>query len=163
VTAAGARFRLGVLGIIVISLFAALFARLWFLQVLAGPQYKVAAYRNQVRLVSEEAPRGRILDRQGRVLVDNRVSNAVVVNKAQLKDRNRVIGRLATLLGVPDTDLQRRLDDLRTSPYKPVLLADDVPKETLVYLREHESDFPGASGLQITQRAYPHGNLAAHL
>jgi penicillin-binding protein 2 len=162
-TAEQPRFRLGVLGIVVVSLFAALFARLWYLQVMAAPAGAAQAYGNRVRLVYEEAPRGRILDRQGRVLVDNRISNAVVVDKTKLTDRNRVVGRLATLLGVSDAELQRRIADKRASPYKPILLADDVPKDTLVYVREHEADFPGVSGVQITQRAYPQGTVAAHL
>ena len=105
-TAEQPRFRLGVLGIVVVSLFAALFARLWYLQVMTAPAGAAQAYGNRVRLVYEEAPRGRILDRQGRVLVDNRISNAVVVDRTKLTDRNRVVGRLATLLGVSDADLQ---------------------------------------------------------
>ena len=58
------RLRLSVLGIIVVSLFAALFARLWYLQVMSGSQFQVAADNNRIRIVAEEAPRGRILDTQ---------------------------------------------------------------------------------------------------
>ena len=71
------RLRLGVVGIVVLSLFAALLARLWYLQVLAAPTFRVAATANEVRLVYDEAPRGRILDRNGKVLVDNRVAQAI--------------------------------------------------------------------------------------
>ena len=64
-TADTPRLRLAIVGIVALSLFAALFARLYFLQVLASPEYKLAARANQVRVVSEPAPRGRILDRNG--------------------------------------------------------------------------------------------------
>jgi len=151
-TAEQPRFRLGVLGIIVVSLFAALFARLWYLQVMASSANAAAAEANRVRLIEEEAPRGRILDRQGRVLVDNRISNAVVVDRTKLTDRNRVLSRLAMLLGVSDVDLQRRMDDKRASPYKPVVLASDVSKDTLVYVREHAEEFPGVSELMSRAR-----------
>ena len=76
------RLRLGVLGIVIVSLFAVLFARLWYLQVLAAPSGEAEAELNRVRLVTTPAPRGRILDRTGRVLVDNRVSNVVLVSRA---------------------------------------------------------------------------------
>src|SRR5437764_1505172 len=100
------RLRLGIVAIVIVSLFAALLARLWYLQVLAAPQYRVQADVNRVRTIYTEAPRGRILDRQGRVLVDNRVSDAVVVNREEL-------GGLRTLGTDPvgqGHDLQLRID-----------------------------------------------------
>ena len=63
-----------------ISLFAALFARLWFLQVMTAPEYQVAAENNRVRVVQVEAPRGRILDRNGNELVTNRRSIVITVD-----------------------------------------------------------------------------------
>src|ERR1700745_4175020 len=115
------RLRLGIVAIVVVSLFAALLARLWYLQVLAGPQYKVQAEVNRVRTIYTEAPRGRILDRQGRVLVDNKVADAVVVSREELgQHRDEVLPHLSQLLNVPVADLQRRVDDKRYSPFKPV-------------------------------------------
>ncbi len=61
----GPRFRLAIVGVVAISLFAALLARLWYLQVLASPTLKVEAQHNSVAVVYTEAPRGRILDRNG--------------------------------------------------------------------------------------------------
>src|SRR5437764_933636 len=123
------RLRLGVVGIVIVSLFAALLARLWYLQVMVAPSYKVQAEVNRVRTVYTEAPRGRILDRQGRVLVDNKVSDAVVVSNGELgKRRAAVLPRLAQLLNVPLPDVERRVDDKRYSPFKPIPVAEDVPK-----------------------------------
>src|SRR5207249_5539366 len=65
------RLRLAVVGVIVLSLFAALFSRLWYLQVMDAPTLQVRADQNRIRIVHEEAPRGRILDRRGRPLVEN--------------------------------------------------------------------------------------------
>jgi penicillin-binding protein 2 len=153
-----------VVAIVIVSLFAALLARLWYLQVLAAPTYRVQADVNRVRTIYTEAPRGRILDRQGRIIVDNRVSDAVVVNRGELgTHRAEVLPALATVLKVPLADIERRLNDKRYSPFKPIPVADDVPKQTVIYLREHQGDFPGVGGVQLTQRFYPHGPLAAHL
>src|SRR4051812_41480379 len=158
------RLRLGIVAIVIVSLFAALLARLWYLQVLAAPQYRVQADVNRVRTIYTEAPRGRILDRQGKVLVDNRVSDAVVVNREELAGRRaEVIPRLAQVLNMPVSDLQKRLEDKRYSPFKPIPVATDVQKETIIYIREHQTDYPGVGGVQLTERFYPHGSLAAHL
>ena len=157
------RLRLGVLGIVVVSLFAVMFARLWYLQVLAAPDYEQASTVNRIRFVTEPAPRGRILDRQGRVLVDNRVSDVVTVSRAELKGRDDVIARLSALLGQPVDVLAKRIDDPRYSPYKPVPIAQDVPKEVIVYIREHADQFPGVEGIRAAERFYPQGGVAAHL
>ena len=80
------RLRLGILGIVIVSLFAALFARLWYLQIMASKQFQTAATANRERVILEEAPRGRIYDRNGVVLVDNRISIVVTVDKKKLPD-----------------------------------------------------------------------------
>src|SRR5438270_1726699 len=158
------RLRLGIVAIVVVSLFAALLARLWYLQVLAAPQYRVQADVNRVRTIYTEAPRGRILDRTGKILVDNKVTDAVVVNREELGSRrDEVIPRLALVLKMQASDVQKRLEDKRYSPFKPIPVATDVPKETIIYIREHQGDYPGVSGVQLTGRFYPSGPLAAHL
>lgn len=157
------RLRLAILGVVVMSLFATMLARLWYLQVLASPELRIEAQTNSVRLVYTEAPRGKILDRNGDVLVDNRIVPTVVVERDAAKEHRDLIPRLAALLGKPQIDLERRLQDERFSLFKPVPVVDDVPKDKVVYLRENQAAFPGVGVVQIAQRAYPHGSLAAHL
>jgi penicillin-binding protein 2 len=157
------RLRLAVLGMVVLSLFCALSARLWYLQVLASPTLKVEAQHNSVAVVYTEAPRGRILDRTGKVLADNRVVLALVANREEVGEKPEVLERLSGLLAVPVDELNRRMADERYSLFKPVPVAVDVPKDKLIYVREHQADFPGIQGLQVTERVYPHGTLAAHV
>ncbi len=157
------RLRLAVLGMVVLSLFCALSARLWYLQVLASPTLKVEAQHNSVAVVYTEAPRGRILDRNGKVLADNRVVLALVANREEVGKKPEVLERLSGLLAVPVDELNRRMADERFSLFKPVPVAVDVPKDKLIYVREHQADFPGIQGLQVTERVYPHGALAAHV
>ncbi len=155
--------RLGILGIVVLSLFATMLARLWYLQVLAAPGLKAEARENSVRLVYTEAPRGKILDRNGDVIVENRIVPTVVVERKAADENPDLVPKLASLLGRPQIDLERRLQDERFSLFRPVPVADDIPKEKVVYLRENPGEFPGVSVVQIAQRAYPHGRLASHL
>lgn len=157
------RLRLGILGVVVLSLFATLLARLWYLQVLVAPDFQVEAQANSVRLVYTEAPRGRILDRNGDVLVENRIVPTVVVDRVAVARDPDLLPRLGAYLGKDPAELQRRVDDLRFSQYRPAPVADDVRKEQVVYLREHQAEFPGVDVVQLTQRHYPHGELAAHV
>ena len=157
------RLRLGVLGMVVLSLFCALLARLWYLQVLASPTLRVEAQHNSVAVVYTEAPRGRILDRNGKVLADNRVVLALVADREVIGKKPEVLDRLSGLLGVPIPVLQERIADERYSLFKPVPVALDVPKDKLIYVREHHVDFPGIEGVQLTERVYPNGTLAAHV
>ena len=158
-----ARLRLSIVGIVVVSLFSALFARLWYLQVMDSNSFQALATQNQVRTVYEPAPRGRILDRQGRPLVENRGYQAVTVKRLEVDDKPEVITRLAALLGLPRQQLLDRIADKRYSPYKPIPVAENVPEEVVVYLREHSADFPGVAAAAVAERTYPHGALAAHL
>ena len=142
------RLRLGILGVVVLSLFSALLARLWYLQVLAAPTYQAEAQLNSVRFVYTEAPRGRILDRNGKVLVGNRVVPTVVVDKTELGEKPDDVIAAPGRPGqaCPRPMLKERIDDPRYSPFKPIPVADDVPKETLIHIREHQAEFPGVAG-----------------
>lgn len=165
------RLRLSILGLVATSLFAALFARLWYLQVMNAEEFQLAVENNSIRRVQEEAPRGRILDRDGDVIVDNRIAVVVTVNPHELSeqdDPDAVLLRLATELtrsGVPTkvADLEEQLEDPRFSRFEPVPVAVDVPEELEVYLAERAADFPAVRASRRWVRHYPHGRLAAHV
>ena len=160
------RFRLSIIGIIVLALFSALFVRLWFLQVAASSEAAEAATRNRVRIVREPAIRGRILDAQGRVLVGNDVADAVTFDRSvpiTVDEKELVIGRLAELLGVDTKQIENTIDDPRVAPFAPVPVAVDVPIETITYIVEHKEEFTDAVDTgPLAFRYYPHGNLGAH-
>lgn len=81
-----APLRLVLFGAIIATLLCILVVRLWFLQVLSADTYARAAEDNRVRLVVSEAPRGRILDRNGEALVTNRPSMVIAVRPGELGD-----------------------------------------------------------------------------
>ena len=161
------RLRLFVLGVCVLGLIGVLVVRLWFLQVLAGSTYANAAENNRVRILSVEAPRGRILDDKGRVLVKNRTALAVGIARDDLPKSPKAAlalkKRLAALLGVTVKQINARLADRRTSPYKPSVLAEDVPQRVIFAIRERQEDFPGVQTLTLPVRTYPLGTLAAQI
>jgi penicillin-binding protein 2 len=160
------RPRIKVLSVVVTVLLLALLSRLWFLQVLAAERYTDLAQANQVRQVVVEAPRGRILDRQGRELVRNRAAWAITVKTVELGDkrqRDTVLNRLSRLLGVSRAKINERLRDYNGSPLRGTPVAEDVPIDNLFYLSEHGEDFPGVQPEVVALRQYPQGTLAAHV
>jgi penicillin-binding protein 2 len=158
--------RLAVLGIMIVAAFVALFSRLWFLQVLASDEYRVLARENRVRQIQSEPPRGRILDRNGKVLIDNRLTSAVTVERVVLNNprrRRRVFRRLSKLLDVKVSEMRNRLKDTTLSPYKPVAVANDVPRMARDYILENQENFPGVDIEKLPIRHFPQGPLAAHV
>jgi len=159
------KIRASILGLVALGLLGTLIARLWFLQVLTGNQYASAAERNRVRLVSVAAPRGRILDRNGTVLVKNRPSLAVAVDRDDLtsKNRARVVAALSRLLHVPVKTINARLADKRVSPYTPVVVAEDVTADVIFTIRERQDQYPGVETVTLPVRQYPDGSLGANI
>jgi penicillin-binding protein 2 len=162
------RLRLTFLAILVVSLFVLLFARLWYLQVMAGAEFAGLAEGNAVSTVRLEAPRGQILDRNGEILVENRYAFVVGVQPSELPSdeeaADAVIADLADLLGDDPDTIQNRIDTSRVSPLRPRPVAVDVPEEIILYIWENQSTrYPGVYAELLPQRVYPHGDLAAHV
>ncbi|HXF57495.1 MAG TPA: penicillin-binding protein 2 [Actinomycetota bacterium] len=158
------RLRMKVLAALVVFMFGALSTRLWFLQVLASRQFAELANQNQLRLVPIEPLRGEILDRNGEVLVGNRASTVVLVDRREIRGReDEVLFRLSNLLQAPVEDMLERLQSKRYLPYQPVPVAEDVSERAVYYIREHPELFPGVSYQVDSVRHYPFGSLAAHV
>ncbi len=165
--------RLSALGIVAVSLFLALFVRLWFLQGIDRQKFEVASASNRLRVIHEEGPRGRILDRNGKVIVDNRTSRVVALDREPLRkmdadERTQHFEELAqtlTDLGRPTKVelIQKRYDDQRYAPQEYVPIAPDVTEEVEIYLSERAERFPGVVVETRSVRSYPYGSLAGQL
>jgi penicillin-binding protein 2 len=175
------RIRLGVVNVLVLSLFATLFVRLWYVQVAHGAQYQAAATDNSVRDVIRPPARGLIVDDMGRPLVANRASWAVTIDRnllAKLDDQQAtaLIRRVAATTGESEAEVEARTKLCgetgaqegtcwNGSPYQPVTVADDVPQTVALAIKEQAEDFPGVLAQARQVRAYPtpYGVNAAHL
>lgn len=161
----GLALRVGVLGAIALLAFGTLLFRLWSLQILSGTSYLGAAQNNQLRAIRVEAPRGPILDRNGKVLVDNTPGTAVKLWVGDLPKhgRYRQIQRLAAVLDVPTTELARQVDGRLSDPVDPITVKTAVHADQVDYLLEHRSEFPGVQIVQTYLRHYVHQALAAQV
>jgi penicillin-binding protein 2 len=160
------RVRVAIVGVIVIALFGALVARLWFMQMGGEEQLKFQAVARATRTVQTESPRGRILDRNGVVLVENVAEWAVTVDRQLSRaTRSRVLGQLAEVLAPQYTaeQLEDNFNDLRQTPLKPAIVAVGVPEPARIAILEHIEDYPGTHVEKLTVRHYPNGELAAHV
>ena len=169
------RYRMRMLAVVAFSLFAALTARLWFLQVLTGEEAAAVAQTNILREIRVPALRGRIVDVDGRTLVGNRLTTMVTINRRSLADadltseqRQAMLTEIAQevnnsglLLKV--TDIERSLSDSSFGRYDDVPIAVDVDEELLIYFGERPEAFPGVKVVDSTVRAYLYGDLASHI
>jgi len=173
-TAADAQpLRLGIFFFVGIVLFAALGARLWYLQTIEHEELRVQAETNALRAVYEEAPRGRILDRSGRVLVDNKTVHVVTLDRSVIDDldeaaRDDLYLRLATAVSrsgrlTKVSDIESEYADRDYGPLERVPVAVDVDPDLAVFTGERADLFPGVHVTRQTIRVYPYGDLAAHL
>jgi len=147
--------------------------RLWFLQGIDRQAFEAASVSNRVRVIHEEGPRGRILDRNGKILVDSETSIVVSLDREPLRKlteaaRTAVFVSLADTLqqlGVPTklSLVEKRYADLRYAPQEYVPIADDVDPSVEIYLMERAERYPGIIVERKAIRSYPYGNLAAHL
>ncbi len=167
--------RITVMRVLVISLFATLAMRLWSLEVLQSDQYKSAAEDNRVREAITPAPRGMIVDANGRTVASNRTALVVSVDRSVL-DRQKdagaaVLTRLAKVLGVTPLEMvaKTRLCTATVpqpcwngSPYQPIPVATDVSPQQALAIIEHPETFPGISADTQAVRTYPFGALAGH-
>jgi penicillin-binding protein 2 len=160
--------RVAILGGIALALFAIAFFRLWYLQVLSGDKYLAEANNNRVREIKVEAPRGKIVDRNGTLMVDNRTALAVQVSTDQLprdaRVRAREIRRLSRVLGLNLRSVRRKIErESKALPFSPVTLKSDVDLRTVFYLQENQERFNGVDVERVFLRRYPYKTVGAHL
>jgi penicillin-binding protein 2 len=175
--------RVAIIGSFALAMFAILFFRLWYLQVLSGNQYVKQASINRVRNVSIPAERGDILDRDGNLLVDSIPANAVQIVPSDLPKsgaaRRHLYRRLASVLQMSTKRQKCPVDghgvhrlapipcavaqEQAQLPYANVTVKTDAAKQVLWYLSERQAQYPGVEVHQVWLRQYPHNTLAAQL
>ena len=159
--------RIAVLTGLVIAIVSALLFRVWSLQVVSGERYRALADDNRIREISVQPQRGEILDREGRVLVDNRAVMTLVLRPAELPrarpDRRRELAELADLLGLSSAQMRAKLSHASQFAGEPVVLQQGLRRPLLFYLLENRRRFPGLSVERAFVRRYRAGSLAAHV
>ncbi len=165
------RLRLLVIQALVFSLFATLFGRLYYLQVVSGDEYHAQAANQSVREIVVQPQRGLIVDAQGRPLVANRMSWVVSIDRTLLEklsetQQGRLVERIADTVHLSPRLIRQQLVTCGTegsvpgvcwngSPYQPVPIARDVTQRVALRILEQPEDHPAVIAEQQSVRAYP--------
>ena len=143
--------------------FAVLTLRLWLLQVVHGPEYRVKSENNRIHLRDIPPFRGMIFDRNGHLLVDNRPAYNLYVIPEDIQETGPLLERLRELVGIdPDAALARLKKAGAGQPFRPVLLKRDLSREALAVVETHRFNLPGVMVQVKPQRHYLRDRLAAH-
>lgn len=154
--------RLVGLAVVVGGVFTTLLARLWSMQLVSSDEYAAQAESNRTSTVYTQAPRGRILDRNGREIVVNRPSLTVVASSDVLDD-DVEMQLLANLIGMPTQAVRRKIQDTTEGQQSLRTVSTDVSRRVVAFIGEHPEVFPGVATQERSVRSYPHGSLAAHI
>ena len=149
-------------GIVVV--FAGLAVGFWWLQVVQYDKYRQHAEDNHQRTLVLSAPRGAVLDRDGRVLAENRNSLNITLSREQAEDLDGTVALLADLSGVPLSELRAIVErHRRDPPFRPVVLIRDAAFDQVAAVAAHARELPGIYVQELPVRFYPAGEVAAHI
>jgi penicillin-binding protein 2 len=156
--------RLGVLQYLVAVLFAALAVGFWIFQIAQHDKFLEMAENNRLRKLPLPAPRGVLLDRAGKVLVENQSTLNIALVREQTKNVSDVLHILAAATGVDEAQLRETLNRRRRDPiYRPIVLIENATREQVIAVWARRLDLPGIFYQEVPSRKYPASDMAAHL
>ena len=155
--------RFKIIKLIIVSFFLALIAGLFHLQIIKGNEYYELSRYNRIRIVPVEGNRGRILDRNGVVLADTRVSFDAVIISQEIRDKEELFSFLSRTLEVDQDVLLKIFKDRSAAPFVPVVIQEDIDQKKAVVLEENKFRFPGLFVNVGAKREYPFGEIGAHV
>ena len=148
----------------IIFAFSVLFLRFVYLQIIKGDEFRILSEKNAVRLTGIKAPRGLILDRNKKLLVDNRPSFNLKIMLEDAGDVKETLTKVSQMMGTPFEDLMKKISDAGEGAfYKPVVLQDDISRDHLAVIEAHKFDLPGVFIDIEPTRHYIHNKTASHL
>src|SRR5882762_3795185 len=157
--------RLSILQYVITVTFSVLAVSFWVLQVVQHAKFEEMAENNHQRTLALRAPRGLMLDRDGKILVDNRGSYSISIVREHTKDLNRTIRLLAAVLGLDEAGVRAIVDRHRREPsYRPIMIVQDATLAQVAAVKARRLDYelPDIVVEQVPTRQYPE-TMAAHL
>ncbi|HKW74039.1 MAG TPA: penicillin-binding protein 2 [Terriglobales bacterium] len=158
--------KLTVVQYIILAVFLVLAYGLWSLQVRKNDEYLTRAEQNRIRQVAVLAPRGKLLDRDGQVIVDNYPSFSALLLRDQMRDLNADAQKIAVGLHIPADDILdkiHRYQLARKPAFEPIIIKDDITPDERAFIEAHRDEFPELETLMVYRRLYPKDGFMAHL
>src|ERR1700756_4005786 len=149
---------------LILGIFLILAYGLWRLQVMQSDYYSLAAERNHTRNVPVLAPRGKILDREGRIIVDNYPSFSALLLRDSSRDLNGDADLIAQGLHLNADEVRTRIKRFASMPqYQPIFLKEDITPDELQFIEAHRNELPELDTIMAHRRLYPRYGFMAHL
>jgi penicillin-binding protein 2 len=158
--------RIGAIQVIAFVLFALLGVRLYYLQIVKGEQYRDRAENQRIRLLPIPAPRGAIVDRNGKVMVDSRQTYNVVLSREEIKNKdiNALLPGYADGLGIDEETLKEKIEFMKTQPaFESLVIKENAALQDLTWVEAHQIEHPELRVEIHPQRYYPLKTVAAHV
>ncbi len=156
--------RLTAVQYIILVVFLVLAYGLWRLQVVQSEFYAALAEKNKTREVPILAPRGKILDREGRVIVDNYPSFTALLLRDSTRDLSGDADLIAQGLHLDPKEVKDRLRKFAGTPqYQPIYLKEDITPDELAFIESHHNELPELDTIMAHRRLYPRNGFMAHL
>ena len=134
----------------------------WKLQVVQSGHFADLAERNQIRYIPIIAPRGAMLDREGRVLVDSYPSFSILLLRDEPKLLEKSLPQIEEGLGITKEDLQQQLDAAKLEPkFQPIVIKPAASQADIAFVESHRADLPVLELMMVQRRRYPHGEMLA--
>jgi penicillin-binding protein 2 len=155
--------RLAIASYVIVGMIGVLLVGFWKLQVIDSENYLQWAERNKIRYLPVIAPRGRMLDRDGRVLVDNYPSFSVLLLRDDPVQVEKNLPAIAEGLNIPLADLKEQLQNSRNlKNFQPIVIKPEASKADVAFIESHRSDIPLLEMLMVHRRRYLPGPFMAH-
>ena len=150
-------------------LFTVLIVRLFYIQIMQGEYHHRLSLENMMRLKVIKAPRGRIYDRYGKLLVRNRASYSIAIYPYKVKDKKKTFDNLEKVRTLDNqkifsvSELKKKYKKALRNRFDPTILKEDVGVDLASVIEEHTLELPGIGIETEIRREYPYGALAFHL
>ena len=156
--------KLSVFQYVIAAILLVLVSGLWHLQVIGKDNYRALAEANRIRKVPILAPRGKLLDREGRLIVDNYPSVSCFLVREQGRDLSADLPMIAKGLHMTVDQLEAITKKYRiTAKYEPIPLKQDITPDEQEFIEAHRDQFPELETIDEQRRLYPRDGFAAHL
>jgi penicillin-binding protein 2 len=156
--------RLTTVQYIILVIFLVLAYGLWRLQVVQSEFYAALAEKNKTREVPILAPRGKILDREGRTIVDNYPSFTALLLRDSSRDLSADADLIAEGLHMDAKEVRERVRKFSTvAQYQPIYLKEDITPDELAFIESHRNELPELDTIMAHRRLYPRNGFMAHL
>jgi penicillin-binding protein 2 len=158
-------FRLTAVQYVILGVFLLLGFGLWRLQIMHGKDYDSLAQQNRIKEVPILAPRGKLLDREGRIIVDNYPSfSAMLLRTPDSKITPEYLQAIAAGLHLDPSDLMQRYQRQAAMPgYQPIFVKYDITPDEVAFIEAHRNEFPELDTIKVDRRLYPKNGFMAHL